>query len=99
MPFLVIATDHTDDQALGRRLAARPDHLANALALEAAGILKLAGASVDEHGKMTGSILVLNVPTTEEASSLLESDAYWTSKVWASYTLQEMRIAIPSAHK
>lgn len=99
MPFLVIATDHTDDQALDRRLAARPAHLANAQGLEAAGILKLAGASVDADGKMTGSILVLNVPTAEEAVSLIESDLYWSSKVWASYTLQEMRIAIPAAHK
>jgi uncharacterized protein YciI len=99
MPFLVIATDHTDDQALQRRLDARPHHLSNALRLETAGILTFAGASVDSEGKMTGSVLVLNVATRGEASSLIESDLYWTSKVWASYTLQDMRIAIPSGHK
>lgn len=97
MPFLVIATDHTDDQALGRRLAARPDHLVKAKALEAAGILQLAGASIGSDGTMTGSVLVLHVATAEEAKALVESDLYWTTKVWASYTIQELRIAIPSA--
>ena len=99
MPYLIIATDHTEDQALGRRLAARPDHLVNAKAMEAAGILQLAAASVDADGKMTGSVLVLNVATADEASAIIESDLYWSSKVWASYTMQEIRVAIPSAHK
>lgn len=99
MPFLIIATDHTDHQALDRRLDARPDHLVNAKAMEADGILQLAGASVDSEGKMTGSVLVLNVTTAEEASAIIEADLYWSSKVWASYTVQEIRIAIPSAHK
>jgi uncharacterized protein YciI len=99
MPFLIIATDHTDDQALGRRLAARPDHLVKAKAMEVSEILQLAAASVDSEGKMTGSVLVLNVTTADEASAIIEADLYWSSKVWASYTVQEIRIAIPSAHK
>lgn len=99
MPYLIIATDHTDDQALDRRLAARPDHLVSAKAMEAAGILQFAGASIDSEGKMTGSVLVLNVATADQATDIIEADLYWSSKVWASYTVQEIRVAIPVAHK
>lgn len=98
MPFLVIATDQTDSEALNRRLAARPDHLVNAKALEASGVLQLAAASIDGEGRMSGSVLVLNVPTADEARQIVESDLYWTSKVWGHYTIQEIRVAIPS-HK
>lgn len=99
MPFLVIATDHSDPDALNRRLSARPDHLVNARTMEADGVLHLAAASLDADGKMTGSVLVLNVGTAEEAKAIVESDLYWTTRVWASYTVQEIRVAIPSVHK
>jgi uncharacterized protein YciI len=99
MPYLVLATDHSDPDALDRRLAARPDHLVNARALEAAGVLQLAAASVDPGGKMSGSVLVLNVATLDDVKRIVESDLYWTTRVWASYTVQEIRVAIPSAHK
>jgi hypothetical protein len=96
MPFLVIATDQTDSEALNRRLAARPDHLANAKAMEASGVLQLAAASLGADGTMSGSVLVLNVATAEDAKAIVESDLYWTSKVWGGYTIQEIRVAIPS---
>lgn len=99
MPFLVIATDHSDPDALNRRLAARPDHLANARAMEADGVLQLAAASLDADGKMSGSVLVLNVATADEVNAIVEADLYWTTRVWASYTVQEIRVAIPAAHK
>lgn len=99
MPFLVIATDYTDTDALGRRLSARPDHLVTAKELESAGILMLASAIIGPEGSMTGSALVLDVPTADDAKAIVESDLYWTSKVWASYTVQEIRVAIPSVHK
>lgn len=99
MPFLVIATDHTDSEALNRRLAARPDHLLNAREMESDGRLQLAAASLDEEGRMSGSVLVLNVGTADEVKAIVERDLYWTTRVWASYTVQEIRVAIPSVHK
>lgn len=99
MPFLIIATDHTDSEALHRRLAARPDHLVNARHLESHGVLVLAAASVGAEGTMNGSVLVLNVETAEQAKAIVEADLYWTTKVWASYTLQEIRVAIPSTQR
>ncbi len=98
MAFLIIASDHTDNDALARRLAARPDHLLVAKAKESEGILQFAGATVDEKGRVSGSVLVVNVPTKEDAAALAEADVYWSAKVWASYTVQEIRVAIPTPH-
>ncbi len=97
MPFLVNATDHTDLDALNRRNSVRNDHLESAKKMESDGILRFGAAQIDSQNRMIGSLLVYDLPTEADVRSMVESDIYWTTNVWESYTITEIRIAIPSA--
>jgi uncharacterized protein YciI len=97
MPFLVNATDYTDPEALNRRISVRNDHLEVAKKMESEGILHFGAAQMDSQNRMAGSILVYDLPTEADVRAAVESDIYWTAKVWESYTITEIRIAIPSA--
>lgn len=97
MPFLVNATDHTDPDAPNRRVSVRNDHLVVAKKMETEGVLRFGAAQLDSQLRMIGSILVYDLPTEADVRSMVESDIYWTAKVWESYTITEIRIAIPSA--
>ncbi|TFK46606.1 hypothetical protein OE88DRAFT_1638060 [Heliocybe sulcata] len=86
--FFVYAPDYTDEGALQRRLEVRPKHLENAKSLIANGTIKVGGAFVDpatvssETKKMTGSGLVLQAASLEDAKKIVEGDIYWTAGVW-----------------
>ncbi|KAJ2714838.1 hypothetical protein H4R19_001521 [Coemansia spiralis] len=82
--FLVVVDDFTDPDALQRRLAARPAHLAGATKSRVQGALSLAGAMLDSHesGKMVGSALIVNAASSEEVLELLKSDPYTTGRAW-----------------
>lgn len=96
MPFLVNATDHTDPEALNRRISVRNTHLHTAKQLEASGVLRFGAAQLDADQRMIGSILVYDLPSEADVIVAVESDIYWTAKVWESYTITQIRIAIPS---
>lgn len=96
MPFLVNATDHTDPDALNRRISVRNDHISVAKTLESDGILRFGAAQIDAQNRMVGSILVYDLPTEADVRAAVESDIYWMAKVWETYTITEIRIAIPS---
>ncbi|KAJ2822010.1 hypothetical protein IWW50_004404 [Coemansia erecta] len=82
--FLVVIDDYTDADALSRRMAIRPTHLAEATNRRQAGVLVSGGAVLDSHesGKMIGSALVVNAETQEQVIELLKSDSYCTGKAW-----------------
>ncbi len=96
MPFLVNATDHTDPDAQNRRNSVRNEHILVAKKKESEGILRFGAAQINSQNRMVGSILVYDLPTEADVKAAVESDIYWTSKVWESYTITEIRIAIPS---
>lgn len=98
MPYWIHALDHTDPEALQRRMANRESHLNAAKTRADAGILLMAGAILDAEGRMVGSMLVVDLPGEAEVAALVESDAYWSGRVWASYTITPVRLAI-GGHK
>lgn len=93
MPFLVQAFDGTDSEAPARRLAARPRHIEVAKALKADGRLVIAGAMLNEAGGMTGSTLILDVPTDADAEALIRADPYVAGNVWQRWTITPFRVA------
>jgi uncharacterized protein YciI len=82
MPYVLIAYDHTDDDAPNRRAAARPAHLAGIDAEIAKGNMVYGGAMVDEEGQAIGSLIVTNFESIEDAESWLNTDSYITNEVW-----------------
>ncbi|KAI8322080.1 hypothetical protein GQ54DRAFT_260614 [Martensiomyces pterosporus] len=82
--YVIIIEDFKDADALSRRLAARPTHLAEATKRRGQGVLVSGGAILDSHesGKMVGSALVVNADSKEEVLELLRTDPYTVGKAW-----------------
>jgi uncharacterized protein len=77
--------------ALQVRLDTRAAHLAY---IAATGIVDLAGPFLNTAGEMTGSMIVLNVDTMQQAQDWAENDPYAKAGLFASVTLTEWKRAI-----
>ncbi|KAG8213748.1 hypothetical protein J3R82DRAFT_10454 [Butyriboletus roseoflavus] len=88
-PYLVWAPDHTDDEALARRMAVRPKHFISANKYIKQGILKVAGGLITPESqdaapadkKFVGSVLLYEADSIEDVRKLVEQDIYWTENV------------------
>lgn len=91
--FLVVAHDGTDPEALDRRMATRPAHLANVKPLFEAGNIIAGGAMLDDAGKMVGSAQIVEFATRADLDRWLETEPYVTQKVWQRIEITPMRLA------
>jgi uncharacterized protein YciI len=91
MTFLVLAHDGADLEAPARRAAARPAHLATVQRLKAAGHFLEGGAMLDDTGRMTGSMLMMEFPSRAELDAWLTADAYTVGGVWKDVIVQSFR--------
>ncbi len=91
--YLVHAWDGTDDQALERRMKARPAHFDNSRRIKASGNFILGGAMLNEEGKMIGSTMVLQFETKEELQEWADTEPYITGKVWQQIDIRPFRVA------
>ncbi|RCR65735.1 YciI family protein [Larkinella punicea] len=82
MRYVIHAYDYTDDQAMGRRLAVRPNHFDGARQLKADGHFVLGGALLDPDGKMIGSMMLLDFDTEDQLNDWLQNEVYISGKVW-----------------
>lgn len=92
MQFVVTAMDHTDPEALERRLAQREIHLAGVRELIAQGHFLSGGAILDDHGNMIGSTLHLEFPDRASLDRALHSDPYVAGKVWDRIEVRQVRL-------
>lgn len=92
MQFLITGRDGNDDEALSRRMAARPAHLDNVSRLKNEGKLLLGAALVDDGGKMIGSIMVFNFDKREDVDKYLENEPYIKGNVWQQIDVQSIAI-------
>lgn len=92
MQFLLIAHDHTDDEALTRRMATRTEHLARAEALAANGTALFATAILNDEGQMVGSVMVFDFPSRAELDASLAEEPYVTGKVWGTIDISPTRV-------
>jgi uncharacterized protein YciI len=91
--YVVHAWDGTDDQALERRMKARPAHFDNSRRIKASGNFILGGAMLNDEGKMIGSTMVLQFETKEELQQWVDSEPYITGNVWQKIDIRPFRVA------
>ncbi len=91
MQFTIIARDNAN--ALDRRMANRPAHLAGITALKASGQLVDAGAMLGEDGGMIGSIVTYEVADRAALDALLRVEIFVTAGVWGDIEIIPIRRA------
>ena len=99
MLYAIISEDHPD--SLKQRLAARPDHLERLQALQAAGRLLLAGPhpAIDStdpgEAGFTGSLVVAEFPSLDDAQTWADADPYMAAGVYAQVTVKPFKKVLP----
>ncbi len=89
MRVVLLCTDKPG--ALQVRLDNRAAHLAY---IADTGIVDLAGPFLNDDGAMTGSMIVLNVDTMQQARDWAASDPYALAGLFAQVTLTEWKRAV-----
>ncbi len=99
MLYAINGTDVTDSLPL--RKSAREQHLARLRALKAAGRLVLAGpfpaidANDPEDAGFTGSLIVAEFASLDEAQSWADADPYIAAGVYAEVTVKPFKKVLP----
>ena len=91
--YLIIAHDGKDAEALERRMKVRPSHFDGARQLKENNHFIIGGAMLDEEGKMTGSMMVVQFETKEELKSWMSVEPYITGNVWQQIEVKLFRVA------
>lgn len=91
--YLVYALDGTDDQALERRMSARPAHFEGARKLKVNGNFIFAGALLNDQQKMIGSTMVLQFETPEELKDWMTAEPYIVNNVWKKIEVHPFKVA------
>lgn len=99
MWYAIVGTDVAD--SLGRRLEARPAHLARLTALHEAGRLLLAGpfpaidAADPGPAGFTGSLIVAEFPDLDAARAWADADPYLAAGVYREVSVRPFRQVLP----
>lgn len=94
MVFVVIAHDGSDADAVPRRMATRPDHMARIGPCAERGELLAGVALLDApEGRMVGSVMVVDLPDEAAVRAWLAEDPYSKAGVWQDVTILPGRIA------
>ncbi|WP_395344243.1 YciI family protein [Ningiella sp. W23] len=99
MYYTIVSEDKPD--SLARRLEARPAHLARLQSLQAAGRLLLAGPNpaIDSEDPgpagFTGSLVVAEFESLEEAKAWAGDDPYAKADVYATVTVKPYKKVLP----
>ena len=100
MLYAILGHDHPDSLPL--RMAARPAHLERLQALQNEGRLLLAGPfpridSLDPGSAgYTGSLIVAEFDSLEQARAWAEADPYYTDGVFSDLTVKPFRKTLPA---
>ncbi len=99
MIYAIIATDI--ENTLDKRLAARPDHLARLETLQSEGRLILAGPhpAIDSNDPgeagFTGSLVVAEFKTLQDAQDWADNDPYITAGVYDNVIVKPFKKVLP----
>ncbi len=77
--------------ALALRMENRPSHVAY---LTSTGVVEMAGPFLNEAGEMTGSLIVLEVGSLDEARAWAAADPYAQAGLFEEVRLQEWKKVI-----
>ena len=99
MWYAIISQD-TDDSRAGRA-AARPDHVARLKALVDEGRLLIAGPhpaiDAEDPGEagFTGSLMVVDFPSLDDARTWADADPYIEAGVYESVVVKPFKLVLP----
>ena len=100
MLYAIIATDR--EGSLADRLAARPAHVERLNSLQATGQLLLAGPhpalDTEDPGKagFTGSLIIAEFPSLEDAKQWADADPYLAAGVYANVIVKPFKKVFPN---
>lgn len=93
MLYVVHAYDHTDADALDRRLTVRPSHFEGARRLKEAGHFVLGGALLSPEGQMIGSMMLLDFADESQLQEWLSWEPYVQKGIWERIDIKPFRQA------
>ncbi|WP_420152978.1 YciI family protein [Siphonobacter sp.] len=93
MQYYIQAYDFTDENALSRRIEARPAHLQCMRELKQAGHFIMGGAILSDAGAMIGSVVIMDFPEEFMLMKWLETEPYLLEKVWDRVEIKPFRQA------
>ncbi len=93
MQYVIHAYDYTDEQALERRMAARPAHFEGVRSLKTNGNFVIGGALLDNKGTMIGSMMVVEFNTEDDLNQWLQQEPYIVGNVWERIDVKPFRRA------
>lgn len=99
MWYAIISEDH--DDSLSRRKEARAAHLARLQELVDAGRVLIAGPhpaiDSEEPGPagFTGSLVIVDFPSLEDAKQWADNDPYVLANVYKSVTVKPFKLVLP----
>jgi uncharacterized protein YciI len=91
--YIITGYDHTDEGAQKRRMDVRQQHLDGAKELKANGNYVMGGALLNDEGKMTGSVMVLQFEADEELEAWKKREIYITAGVWETLDVKPFKVA------
>lgn len=89
MRVALITLDKPD--ALQTRLDNRDAHLAY---IAETGVVEMAGPFLDPDGKMTGSLIIMNVDTLSDAQTWADNDPYAKADLFEKVRIEEWKKVI-----
>ena len=98
MQFLVIARDHTDQEALDRRMANRQAHIEHCDAARDRGEQLTGIALLNDEGKMCGSVMLFEYPSRAELDEALKKEPYVTGNVWKDIEITNCKVGPSFEH-
>lgn len=99
MHYVIFSEDVSDSSAL--RAGARPDHLARLQALKTEGRLLVAGpcpaidASDPGPAGFTGSVVIAEFESLEDAQAWADADPYVAAGVYANVIVKPYKVVLP----
>jgi uncharacterized protein YciI len=99
MWYAVMSEDH--ENSLDKRTAARPEHIARLTALRDDGRLLIAGphpavdSPIPGPAGFTGSLIVVDFPSLEEAQAWADDDPYVAGGVYSNVTVKPFNCVLP----
>jgi len=92
MQFLLIAYDHTDPEALARRMAAREAHIAHTEKYKQQGHMRYGAAILNEKQEMIGSMMVVEFPDRTALDNWLKDEPYIIGKIWNQVAIEPCKV-------
>ena len=89
MDFALICRDSSG--ALGKRLAARAEHMAGLKVGKTDGSIVDGGAILDAQGNMVGSVVLCRFPDRTALDAYLLREVYAREEIWGDIEILDMR--------